>query len=637
MIAKGIGLLSCAAVLVMPLHAQPRPAAPFSANIGDSSAQDADATGLQRIIALRELGYADGIDLSGLSGTRDLFFPVPPVKGVRSLRLRLPYRSASAFDSRRSLQIDVGGNTLFTTSLPAEAQDGVIEVPIDPALIRDGFLAVKLRYSGAISDDRCVDQRVSGAYFNLAPGGGLTVGLAPEAVDSIGKVAAIMPRGGEIMLPANATPNQAAAAFTLAANGSDTRIVNALPQSEGSQWARSRFALAGADAGAVMLAHDGDIPEIRLGGEDPAAAARLLNTRWRALAASPMLAAAATSRDQPALPHLTFADLGADTSVQSVSDRGSWTIALPVTAIPADRKASALAIDVAVADDGSTTPAIVSVLMNGLLLGSAQADRGGRTHLQLDLPQGLLTARNSVEVAVTRQVRAGDCAYAPQGYPAQLLPSSHVVLAKAGAPVDFSDLAPVFAGGVTIVVPGPQALPPLRRLLTTLIDGATPVRVSYGEIPSKGPYVLVGAKPPPDAASPVRFDQGAVRIQGEGGTTLIDSGAMSRLTIAQLVRQGDRAVLWIRPGRDFGDLAGVDIDRSGLARGDVAFFDGDGPVLAFSTTRDRLVDINYPEQSSLADLLKRYRLWLIGLGWLIASIGFIYLLRRIYRPAETEG
>ncbi|RAI26899.1 hypothetical protein, partial [Rhodobium orientis] len=74
-----------------------------------------------------------------------------------------------------------------------------------------------------------------------------------------------------------------------------------------------------------------------------------------------------------------------------------------------------------------------------------------------------------------------------------------------------------------------------------------------------------------------------------------------------------------------------------LGRGDVAFIDHRGINLAFSTKRDRLIEIRYPDDRSLMQYLKKYRLGIIGGVWLIGSIGFVLLLRGIYRARRPKG
>ncbi|MCJ2188863.1 cellulose biosynthesis cyclic di-GMP-binding regulatory protein BcsB [Novosphingobium beihaiensis] len=589
-----------------------------------------------RRISLTELGFTDGIEMPGLSGSRDIFFPLPRAEDVEGLRLQLPYRSGSAFESRRSLDIEINGQPQLSIALSGDRQNGVIDIPVAPGMIRNGYLALRLRYGGAITEDRCVDQRISGAYLSFAPEGTLIAGLKPGALATVAKVAAIMPRTGAIHLPDQASENQAAAALTLAAGTGFTITPPPASAQPIGNWTQGWIGLGGAKAPSLAVAANGTVPGIRIGGTDPAAAARLFASRWKALAATPDIGKGLRQAANTPASMLTLTGLGADLPIQTFSDRATWTVSLPATALPAGRRYAGLAIDLAVADDGSDTPAIVSATMDGLLLGSTRGVRDGTTHLDVNLPEGLATARNTVEIAVTRQVRAGDCAYAPQGYPAQVLPSSRALLADAPEPADFHDLAPAFAGGVTVVVPGPQQIPALQPLLSTLLGKATPISVSYGKIPEKGPFVFLSKMPPPGATPLVRFDQGRVRIAAEGGRTLISSDAIGSLTVAQLVETGGRPALWVRPGSGFAALADAG-SAAGLARGNVAFLDTRGIDLAFSTLRDELVEIRYPDQTNLAQWLHRYRLWLIGLGWLLVSAGFIYLLRRIYSARSSAG
>ncbi|WP_330767274.1 cellulose biosynthesis cyclic di-GMP-binding regulatory protein BcsB [Qipengyuania profunda] len=125
------------------------------------------------MITLKERGFPDGFEIAGLSGSREIYFPIPADAGAQNLRLVLPYRTDSSFNSRRALSIEVSGKTLYTTALPDGFSEGVIDVPINASLIEQGFLAARIVYSGAITEDRCVDQRLSAAYLSFAGSGGL--------------------------------------------------------------------------------------------------------------------------------------------------------------------------------------------------------------------------------------------------------------------------------------------------------------------------------------------------------------------------------------------------------------------------------------------------------------------------------
>jgi hypothetical protein len=74
------------------------------------------------------------------------------------------------------------------------------------------------------------------------------------------------------------------------------------------------------------------------------------------------------------------------------------------------------------------------------------------------LPDGLVGTIANVRAIVQRDSAQGDCRFEPQGYPAQILGSSALVLASAdGAAHDFSDLTPRFAHGLELLLPASAA------------------------------------------------------------------------------------------------------------------------------------------------------------------------------------
>ena len=86
-----------------------------------------------------------------------------------------------------------------------------------------------------------------------------------------------------------------------------------------------------------------------------------------------------------------------------------------------------------VAPDGAGEKAVVSAFVNERLLGSTVAATGEATHLDLPLPDGLVGTIANVRVVVQRDSAQGDCRFEPQGYPAQILGSSALVLTDADA------------------------------------------------------------------------------------------------------------------------------------------------------------------------------------------------------------
>ncbi|HEX8806487.1 MAG TPA: hypothetical protein VF741_06040 [Candidatus Aquilonibacter sp.] len=513
-------------------------------------------------------------------------------------------------------------------------ESGQIDIPLRSDAVRNGFVNVRFDYSGAITDNRCIDQRISGAFLSIDASGGLAETVAASSLRTVSALLAVMPRQADIVVPASPSQAQAAAALTVAAGDPQARIVRAPTPLAGGNWQRGRIVI-GEPRDPALSVRDTEVPEVVVGSADPAAAARLLNARWNVILGTKVASVEHEASGRRA-DAVYFSDLDGDTSVRPVVDRGEWNVSLPATRIPTGRSVSGLSLDVAVASDGNAIPPVVSVTMNGVLLGSAQAERVTRVHMDEQLPSGILGAQNTVMVAVTRQVAQGNCLFSPQGYDAQLLPSSYFTLSNAGPVTDFFLLAPQFADGVTVVVPNAGALGATANLLQGLIDGATPVSVQYGGAAPNGNYVWVSDTQPPGTNPPVRFDRGTVRLTDTRGATILDADAVRSQTLAQLLADGNRFALWIRPGTDFDASPDVAGESPLLDLGDVAFIERGRTKLAFSSVRDRLIDIQYPEQLDFAAFLIKYRLWLIALGWLIITIAFLQLLRGIYRARKKN-
>ena len=78
---------------------------------------------------------------------------------------------------------------------------------------------------------------------------------------------------------------------------------------------------------------------------------------------------------------------------------------------------------------------------------------------------------------------------------------------------------------------------------------------------------------------------------------------------------------------------------TGLDRGDtaapgsrnLALLDERGLVLATSTQAGGLVEISYPDATRLADILERYRVWIIGGLWLLITLFVLGVFQRLYR------
>ncbi len=245
-----------------------------------------------------------------------------------------------------------------------------------------------------------------------------------------------------------------------------------------------------------------------------------------------------------------------------------------------------------------------------------------------------------MRTTVQRRSAQGDCRFEPQGYPAQILGSSTVILDIARAPArDFSDLVAALAGGFEVLIPQSAADRPTQviGLIAELVSDLTPqtapiaVRfVAHGSPPApRSPFIAVSEVPPVDALPRVRFDRGRVAVADPSGQTLLDVGGFTSGAVAQIPSAGEHAGIWIKPLAADGSLPVPPALH--LNRGDVAFLDHTGVALEMSTERDTLVRIAYADQTSWLSVANRFRPWIVGGLWTLATVVFLLVLQRMFR------
>lgn len=341
-----------------------------------------------------------------------------------------------------------------------------------------------------------------------------------------------------------------------------------------------------------------------------------------------------TFRPDRASDLLAFSALGTVSRRSDAAGRETLSLRLPATALPAGTRVTGVRIDLALAGTQAGPQPIVSVTMNGLLLGTAVARADGPTHLRLSVPETAQSVDSSLAVTLTRR---GDPAGMAFGAHADFLPSSAFVLGAAGTVADFYQLAPLYKSGVTVVLPdtSPSMLSGTARILRGLVDASDRLDVAVGNPPTRGPVVWVSTAPPPGSDPAIRFDSGRVRLVTAVGEILVGAKALRTRTVVQLLKNGAEPILWIRPGRAYGAARNAPT-QDPLSRGDVAIVDGGRLQFAFTHGANAFVDIDYLDRIGLAERLKQYRLWMIAAVWLIFSLGFLYLLRGVTQARAAQ-
>jgi cellulose synthase operon protein B len=663
----------------MPPHRAPGPQTaavePAPSPVTPAPAQP---TGLVAAITLADIGFGNGLRFANLGGHRELFVPLPQQANVAASELVLDLDDLSAHDARRNLEVQVNDRTVTAIVLDGKTRGRIVRVPLGRTKPKDGYLKLTFLYSGAATLDRCIDVRYVGDSLTIRPDTAVNVDLGTQAALDVATTAALMPRDVAIVLPSRrVTASEMATSVTVArallSSGRHVTFYHGLgavtdlaKSSVPGQWTQG-IVLVGPLADTVSVT---DAPPTKVAGAfqplGMLAAARVAGTpallvsdgdavRAGRLFSSPLLAAtrgvtAATVGDalllDAAADRVTFDQLAVAPAEADVFGRADLMAVLDTRRLPPGTRPARLMLDVMVAPDGADKKAVVSVFVNEQLLGSTVAAAGEPTHLDLLLPPGLFGSIANVRALVQRDSAQGDCRFEPQGYPAQILGSSSLLLEAAdGPPHDFSDLTPRFGRGFELHLPSEAADQPahvlglVAEVANQLSADLTPVSVKFvtagiADAPD-APFIAVGDAPPPGTTPRVRFDQGRVAVADRSGRPLLDLGGFSGGAVAQIVSAGDRPGLWIKSlAADSSLPAPADLH---LDHGDVAFIDGNGVALAMSTERDTVVHIAYPDRVSWLTVAERFRTWIIAGLWLLATAALLLTLQRVFRRRPANG
>ncbi|MGP9810393.1 hypothetical protein ACTZWT_02655 [Rhodopseudomonas sp. NSM] len=632
-------------------------------------------------VLFANVGYPNGFRFSNLGGRREIYIPVPQGIELSLAALKLVFDDVSAHDARRSLEVLVNDRSVSAVALDGKSSARTVHVPLLGAVARDGFLKLSFLYSGAATQDRCIDVRYVGDSLTVRPESAVEFEVGVRGAPSIAATAALLPQNVAILLSDPSPPSEdVAAALTLArslsANGRQISFyhgVENLPPlvkpDDRRQWIRGLIVVGGLDR---MVGHvDAPLPSLastaettpidntlaagRIGGIPMLMVTDAASARAGRLIGNPSLAAL---RDTPSasVGHVTspngptervsFDELGLVPAKAEVFGRADLAVTIANRMLAGGTRPSRILLDVMVAPDGAGEKAVVSAFLNERLMSSAVAAIGEPTRLDLALPEGLVGAVANIRVVVQRRSAQGDCRFEPQGYPAEILGSSSVILSPTGATArDFSDLSTFWANGVEVLVPSTTAVKPLSVLpmLADVLDGlsreSAPIAVRYvdaGAAPAPtASFIAVSNLAPVGAGQRVSFDRGRVAIVDRSGRTRLDVGGFTTGAVAQIVTAGEIPGLWIKPlGADSAlpVAPGVDLDR-----GDVAFLDKTGVALAMSTERDTLLRVSYPEQSSWLSTFERFRSWIIGGIWVLITLTLLFILQRLYRRRATAA
>jgi hypothetical protein len=630
------------------------------------------STTLISTLTFADLGFSNGFRFANLGGRREIFVQLPQGLAIKPSELVLSIDDMSAHEARRSLEILVNDRSAAAIALDGKTNTRTVRIPLANAKTQDGFLKISFQYSGAATQDRCIDVRSVGDTVTIRPESAVEIEVDLAGISDVATTATLMPRDVAVVLPRRPLmPRDFAVALTIARSliASGRRVAfhsgyDALPElakrADPRRWSRGLVVIGSLGEvsgyldspvttlagplpafGTLAAVHISGLPALVVADITTTQASRMIGSPW--LAATRGVTSASVGDNPPPRPpsdRISFSELGLAPALAEVFGRADLTAAIDTRSLPPGTQAASLALDIMVAPDGAGERAVVSVFINERLLGSSVAKLDEPTRFDLRFLDGLIGTIANVRVIVQRPSAQGDCRFEPQGYPAQILGSSFVMLtAAAPRPHDFSDLVARWAHGLEILIPAAAAEQPehvlglLSLVLSALSPEAAVITVRFiaaGAVPSPGgPFISIGDAPPVGVTPRARFDRGRVVVVDRSDRTVLDLGGFAAGAVAQVVMAGEHPGLWIKPLAADGSVPSPADFR--LDRGDVAFIDKAGVALAMSTERETLVRIAYPDQVSWITVAERFRSWIIGGLWLLGTFVFLLLLQSVLR------
>lgn len=644
-------------------------------------------------VELAGRGWSRGVELRGLFDERVLHLPTLAAASPEWGRIRLFLEAQLPGWRRATLEVRIDERGALARDLLREPS-GEVVLPLEPAELRRSHVRIGLLLRGSLADDRCVDERAAGGFVRIAPQSGLELGLDRRRIDDVWRLWESLPHRVEIavdpsvaraetlhtaLLAGSAlarsgreiryrdlgetTPLVAAGVAGLVPVGGNTPpgplespeerlsepslpqivvgdpgVLRARLEHLAASLGRSEVEpLALPERGELGIARLGRTPILVLRPRAGPALDRLLGLGLGPLAAGGAsgLALGGLSVEQPddAVP---LSSLGAELGTRWIGERGDWRFELPLLRLPPRRVPSELVLDLLVPPPTGERPIVAAVWLDEELIHAAPLPAGPGPHrLRLRLPEDRIRLAPAVRVALLRETPSEPCTTRPVGIPAQLLASSHLVLAPAPEePTSFAELAALFDARTPILVDAGSAERPAALLESLtgigrhLLRPGAPGVLRLVEVdrppPVEGPFLLVGGRGWRELAAPLRLDRGRVQLVGRASGPLLEVGPGSDLTIVQLARLDDRPGLWLT-GTGVGPPAwpGDRLDREDLAIGD-----RHGTRLALRTTTDRVIAVEYPEAFSWLDRLAPWRWGLILGAWVGLTALLVAVLRR---------
>lgn len=601
-------------------------------------------------VTLEQLGRAEGLSLAGSGGHEELYFPVPPGVEGRSAMLAFDVEFGELLVPESAVQFRVNGTVRGATRRGTHGTRQHVEIPLSARDLELPFVSTRLDYALYLDRDACFSRKLTGAYANFAPEGGLVVQAADSLPRTVRAAWSMLPRDVLVAAPfAQLQVDEFQALLHVAtllhreghrvsyetlAEGQPTRahIVIARGAAEGGANLRVVRTREAAVERAYLL----------VDAARPLPAADILQLPWRHVTAAAQIDVAAAASWPPAPAPDTVVrlrDLDFQDSERAFIYSAEWQIGLPFGPLGNGRRPSRVALQVQTPPLAELQrPTILSAYFNGRLVHSAslQSARSSES-FEFELPVVQLRARNHLKVVAQRDEISNDCERVTGAYPLSISPQSVIeTSALTHAPETFAELVP-FQHGLELYV-ARDALAAADRLVPLLValgdhfwpDVLPPPVRTYepgAPIEPGGPFFVVGAAGwEPQAL--VQFERGRVRVRSNGtgqSVMLLDFAADAGLSVLQMVRAAGHGGAWLRTT---GDYVSRPPRRLLFEDENLAFLGPRGVQAALRIGQTRDYRVEYPDEKGWYGASGAWRTAAFVVAWLLVAALLVYLYLR---------
>jgi len=636
----------------------------------------ADIVTTSRQVSLQSMGFKNGVMFEGTAGTHahTFFFDSPLDTRIVNGKFRLLYRASPDVHKKSSLRVSVNDVPYRQVGLSADGAMHELDIMLPASAFHGENVKVTVRSTLLVTEDRCFDDRINGAFLHVLPESSLTI--AYQSVErSIRDAWRMLPQKVSISLSEGAlSEDQFASALGLMAllveDGKEVVIkrlpeigdIVVAPKVELEKLIDDKRITVG-EKGMVAsmgraLDHVSNLALINL--QDRAAIVvtdpydvqpmYLLSNEWRLLSAGKayrvyrpddlrMKLGLLGQEGEAGYYSLPLAKLGFEPGVKYITRETSWQMVIQPFTLPVGTRPDFLSLNIIAPVRWEKDPTYeMYVFLNDVLVKSARLENSGLVqNFTINLPTEYQKQYNDVRIVVQHDVDQGDCrGVMPHDY-VQITPDSALVVKKNedAAPTKFSDLGNYFSQGFdtylerSYLTNPERALHLLARLAADfplLIDHS---RLSFAEaddvLQPSSPFVAVGRfSLGDDIEAPVRFDRGRVKILSPNGETYFDVSNLSGITVAEIVKAPSAYGLWVNPS----EAASLPVmERLELTEDDVAFIDSLGVIKTLNSQEPSLAQVYYPDVEDWFDVLGKYRFWLMVLLWFLLTMVIVYLYR----------